>query len=400
MTEQQPDGQFVQSLDAALAFWREQIDSEPPARLERERHNLYRAVQLGLALPVVQRAAALVATSAFRFVYACGYWREWLPVMEQAASVAATAPSEARFWLLTRLGQLQRLNGKLADAVRAHRDALDVARKMEEPLIIGEAHYHLGRTLRDTRQYVEAEKQLRAAEEVLEQAAEGRAATLEANVHNALGRVAHDLGRLADAEKHLQRAVDLRRKQSQPVALADALHDLGNLYRAAGSYEEALAYHEQALSLLEATSHRLNVAQIHLSVGALHFARRDYATAESVLRQIDMPFLRETGNLHLQALIMVSVGNALLYQERYQEAARVLRESVSLWQDLEDGLELGNAVGSLGEALAGLGEKEEAAAKFTQALVLLRRFPESAKAGRLRALFASELEKVEGQAAG
>ena len=87
----QPPAQFVHSLNAALAFWRRRVDGEAPARLERDRHNLYRAVQLGLTLPHTQPSAMVLAANAFPFVYARGYWREWLPVVEQAASGAAVA---------------------------------------------------------------------------------------------------------------------------------------------------------------------------------------------------------------------------------------------------------------------------------------------------------------------
>jgi tetratricopeptide (TPR) repeat protein len=138
---------------------------------------------------------------------------------------------------------------------------------------------------------------------------------------------------------------------------------------------------------------------IHHSVGALHFSRKAYFLAEAAFRAIDFPFLRETGNVHMQAMVLVSLGNSLLYQEQYREAAATLRDSVSLWRQLQDDLELANAIGSVGEALAALGNHAEAAAAFDEALALLAQFPTDARAGRLRTLFTAELEKVAGQTA-
>jgi tetratricopeptide (TPR) repeat protein len=359
---------------------------------------LYRTVQFGLALPHTQPAAAALVLAAFSFVFARGYWQEWLPVMEKAASVASLAQMGSRFWLLTRLGQLRRLNRKLAGALSAHRQALDVAAETGEPFLLAVAHYNLGRALRDARLYAEAETQLQTSAQLLEQMERDDAEGLAASVNNALGRLAHDRGQLADAQEFLERAVAIRREQGTPVPLADDLHDLGNLFRASGAYEPALACYEEALDLLQGTGHRLNRAQIHFSRGVLHFSRREYALAEAVFREIDLPFLRETGNLHLQAMILVSLGNALLYQRRYGQAADMLRGGVVLWEQLEDDLELANAIGSLGEALAGLGEKEKAGLMFDEALALLAHYPDSAKAGRLRALFTAEREKVAGQA--
>ena len=406
--EKQPPAEFIQGLNAALAYWQERIGREPPVTLERERHNLYRAVHLGLALSGTQPLAAEVATDAFPFIYARGYWREWLPVMERAAHTpggsfhGAIWQSVSRFWLLTRLGQLRRLNGRLSDAVRCHQEALGVAHETTQSLLIVEGQYQLGRALRDARQYVEAEEQLLAAEGLIAQVAGGgsdeHAAALAANVQNALGRVMHDLGRLDEAQKHLSRAVAMRRKQGQPVPLADVLQDLGNALRADGSYDQALKCYEEGLGLLGGTDYPLNCALIQLGVGAVHFARRNYELAETVFRQIDVPFLREMGNLHVQAMTLSGLGNSLLYQNRHKEAAQALQESVELWRQLEDKLELANAVGSLGEALAGLGENTEAREMFAEALDLLAQYPASAKARRLHAFFTAERAKLTGTA--
>lgn len=395
---QQLSSEFVDSLQGALTFWQQRLASEPPTRLEPERHNLYRAVQFGLVLPHTQASAAALTVAAFPFVYARGYWQEWLPVMEKAVSVASMAQTGSTFWMLTRLGQLRRLNRKLAEALSAHGQALDVAVKTGEPFLMAVAHYDLGRALRDTRSYGEAEKQLQAAAQLLEQIEGEDALGLAASVNNALGRLAHDRGQLAEAQGFLERAVAMRRVHGPAVTLADNLHDLGNLFRASGAFERALACYDEALDLLQGTGHRLNRAQIHFSRGVLHFSRREYALAEAVFREIDLPFLRETGNLHLQAMILVSLGNALLYQGRYGEAVDMLRTAVALWEQLEDDLELANAIGSLGEALVGLGEKEKAGAMFDEALALLARYPDTARAGRLRALFIAEREKAAGQA--
>lgn len=406
--EKQPPAEFVQGLNAALSYWQERIGREPPTRLERERHNLYRAVQLGLALPGTQPLAAEVATGAFPFIYARGYWREWLSVMERAARTqdasfhGATWQSVSRFWLLTRLGQLRRLNGRLSDAVRCHQEALDVARETTQSPLIAEGQYQLGRALRDARRYAESEEHLLVAERLMAQVAEAgsdeHAAALAANVQNALGRVMHDLGRLDEAQKHLSRAVAMRRKQGQPVPLADALQDLGNALRADGSYDQALKCYEEGLRLLEGTDYPLNCALIQLGVGAVHFARRDYELAETVFRQIDVRFLRQTGNLHVQAMVFSALGNSILYQNRHGEAAQTLRESVELWRQLEDKLELANAVGSLGEALARLAENIEARELFAEALDLLAQYPASAKARRLHAFFTAERAKLAGTA--
>ena len=397
---QSPSPAFDRNIRAALAYWQDKLAGETVAAIDRDRHNLHRAVEFGLAVPVTERAAAEVAAAAFPFVFASGYWREWLPLMERAATIHSRLLPKAAFRVLTRLGQLRRLNRKLEEALAAHRQALALARELEEPLLLAEAHYHLGRALRDAYLYEQAEQHLQAAWQIVEQLEGPEVEKVAAVVYNALGRVAHDCGRLEEAARHLERAIALERKHGSLTTLTDALHDLGNVHRARAAFEAALACFDEALSLLAGTGHRLNQAQIQVGIGVLYFTQQDYARAEAAFREIDFSYLRETGQLHLQAIILNSLGNALLYQSRHDEAAKLLEEAAALWRSLDDDLELANTIGSRGEALAGLGRAEEAEALFAEALALLAPFPHSAKAARLRAFFTAEREKVAGQASG
>ncbi len=395
--KQSPSPAFAGSIRAALAYWQGALAREAVTVLEGDRLNLYRAVAFGLALPDTAPAAAEVATDAFQFVYTCGYWREWLPLMEQARGVCPRLPLDARIRLLTNLAFLRRLNRRLDDALSAHREALALARRSGERLQLAEAHGYLGRALRDARQYAEAEQQLQMALQCVEGTDGHWAERVAAYANNILGMVNHDLGRLAQARRYLERAVALRREHGRAFELSESLHDLGNACRDIGAYEDALACYEEASALLEGTGFRFEQIRIRYSVGVLHFSQKSYALAEATFRALDFPFLRETGNLHWQAMILNSLGNALLYQEQFREAERALRESVGLWRQLDDDLELANAIGSWGEALVGLGETEAATATFSEALALLAQYPANAKAGRLRALFTTELEKVAGQ---
>lgn len=397
--EQVPSAEFLRSVRTALTYWQERLAHEPAPKLDPERHNLYRAVQFGLALPGTQLTAVEVAVDAFPFIYARGYWKEWLPVMERASGALLELGPTSKFWLLTRLAQLRRLNGRLKDALQAHQRALAVAKQTGEQLLLAEAHFQLGRVLRDARRYPEAKEQLQAALELGEKETRPEARLLVADAYNALGLVAHNLGQLEEAQKHLAHAVALRRKHASAVQLANGLHDLGNLHRDAGAYEEALACYDEALALFVGQGFRLDRTRLQFGIAVLHFAQQAYGRAEAVFRTIDLAFLRETGHIHMQAMILVSLGNALLYQKRFREAAEMLQESVSCWQQLEDDLELANAVGSLGEALAGLGEEAEARVKFAEALALLAPYRDDARAGRLRVLFTAEQEKLAGQEA-
>lgn len=352
------------------------------------------AQRLLQAMPIVARSGGEVAAATFDFVLAHGYWAEWLQLMERAGSGYPERPTAARFWVLTRLGQLRRLNHKVPAAIDAHHEALDVAGETGEPLLVAEAHYHLGRALRDAHLGQRANEHLQDAVQILEQVEGEYAQRLTGLVLNALGLVAHDQGRFAEACEYLERSVAIARAVKRTYPLSERLMDLGNLYRSNGMYEDALAAYEEAISLLPASEYPLDRLQIQYCVGVLHFDQGDYAKAEQTFRGLDWAFLRDTLNLTRQAWLTTSLGNSVLYQRRYEEAAEVLRQAVTLWKELGDDLELANATGGLGEAFAGMGEKEEAGAMFARALQLLGQYPDSSMAARLRPFFSGEQAKL------
>jgi tetratricopeptide (TPR) repeat protein len=392
--------EFVASLHAGLTFWREQLDRRSIAELDLERHNLYRAVELGLSLPGTLAAAAEVAAATFNFILARGYRAEWLALMESAATGFPAEPTEARFWLLTRLGQLRRLNHRLQQSIDMHEQALDIARQIGEPVLVAEGHYHLGRAQRDAHLSQQANEHLQKAVEILEEVEAEYAQRLTGLVVNALGRVAYDQGQFGEARLYLERSVVIARALQRSYPLSERLLDLANLYRAIGLNEEALAAYEESLSLLPESQYPLDRLQVQHSIGALHFSCRDYAGAEQTFRGLDWAFLRETGNLTEQAQLTNSLGNSVLYQQRYDEAAEILQQAVVLWQELGDDLELANSTGSVGEALAGMGAKEEAAEMFDRALRLLDQYPESGPAAQLRTFFVGEQAKLAEQEEG
>ncbi|MCL4267283.1 MAG: hypothetical protein KJ069_29160 [Anaerolineae bacterium] len=89
MDDHKPHPQFVRGLQAGLRYWQVQTQDESDAsirRLDAERHNLYRLVQYGQAVPELWLDTAVLALNAFYLVERKGYWLEWIPILEQAVT--------------------------------------------------------------------------------------------------------------------------------------------------------------------------------------------------------------------------------------------------------------------------------------------------------------------------
>jgi tetratricopeptide (TPR) repeat protein len=396
-TLRQPPPEFVDQIAAALSYWQQAAGSgtHGVAELDRERHNLFRAVHFGLALPQTQVASAEVALHLFPLVESRGYWPEWIPILEKALAVCPADRAWLRFKLLNRLGQLWRLTKQLSRAIAAHEEALLLCRQLDDPLTLAEAHYNLGWAHREAHHYDAAERHALAVLELLPGAGSEFARQLKCRALTTLGRTCRSRGDLAGGLDYLRQAVGLARHCQDAVILADTLHDLGNALVATKQYDEALACYAEAVPILAASGRTLEHLLLQYETGVLHFAQDQWAQAEVAFRQIDLAYLRQTGNLSYQTIVLTALGNAILYQGRYAEAATYLRQAVALWRQMDDELELANAVGSLGEVLAAMGERQEALALFDEALALLAHFPENARAQRLGALFSGEKAKLE-----
>jgi tetratricopeptide (TPR) repeat protein len=388
-----PTPQFARSLHAALAFWKRQLETGKINELDGERQNLHRTIEMGLALPETRIGANEAILESFDLVYNMGYWREWLAVLERAIAVCPDEARQLKVDLQIFYGELLRFCGHSNRAVAAHKTALVLAAQLDDPLRTGKAHTRLGQAYQAAGQFDNAEDHCQAALKFLEQAGEaGR--PLVANALVTLGQMAWRRGDLVAAKDYLGWAVVIRRQLRDILPLAQALYDLGEVCHSNNELIETLRYYSEAERLLDGSKHKLDLFNVQYNKGVLLFGQQLWPEAEEVFKGIDLDYYRQTGNLLYEARVVTALGNTVLYQARADEAAALLRRAVRLWGELDDKLELANAVGSLGEALAANGEREAAEIQFNEALHLLEQLPEHPRVAKLQRLFSAELQKL------
>lgn len=389
-----PTAQFTRSLNAALVFWKLQGERGVASQLDRDRQNLNRAIKMGLVLPDTQLTAIQAVLSAFNLVYDRGYWWEWLPVLELAIELCPADAITLKVDLLNQYGNLLRFSGYATTAVSAHEGALVLATQLGDPLKLGETHARLGQVYREAGQFDKAEYHCQAALNELDMAGEA-GLSLTASVLATFGRMARRRGDVQAAKDYLGRAVVIWRQLSDTLRLAQGLNDLGAIYQDDNEFDEAFRFYSDAMQLLTETEHKLDYLHIQYSLGVLLFGQQLWSRAEAAFREIDLDYLRQTGNMIFEARVITALGNAILYQQRPEEAAALLQRAVTLWEQLDYKVELANAIGSLGEAWALAGEQVVAKKQFLKALALLGELPGHPRVLRLRSLFTAELQKLE-----
>ncbi|MDT8304434.1 MAG: tetratricopeptide repeat protein [Anaerolineae bacterium] len=384
-TARTPGAGFVASIDNAFSYWRLRLEADL-AGVDRERHNLYRVIQFGLAHPTTVTGAVHLALALYPLVLARGYWREWAPLLRQALDHCCSQDLRLRVSLLDFLGQAQRVSGEVEAAIASHEAAAALAETLDEPFALSEAYHFLARAHLDARHYALAEQYAQAVLNLPPiETPLGR--HYVADSLRTLALSARSRGNFELAIRTMGLAVDIWRQDGDRYRLATGLHDLGLTVRLAGDPDLALVFLVQAAELLDGTVYVTDQIIVQYNIGVVYFTREEWPQAERAFRQIDIGYLRETGNLVWEVNVLTALGNTLLYQARYEEAICLLGSAVAIRRQLEDPVERANAIGALGEALAGQGEREQALACFDEAIALLAAFPDHPRSRRLTAFF-------------
>ena len=388
--------EFTESILAGLAYWQEatrEIDDQAITALDRERQNLYRAVQHGLALPQAWDITAEIVLSAIPLIIRQLYRQEWIPVMEQLVRHSPTGRQETNFDLLIQLGRLQRLQQNRGSAMKTLQEAEAVAGQLEDGQALARAYYNIGRLHLDARHYPAAEEASQGALEILD-TLDGVDQSLVAWILNTLAKVAQVKGEFDLAYEYYSRSTAIWRALSDQTGVARALIDLATNFRYSGQPDKAIMHYQEAERLLSPTANELDKTKVGINLGSTYADIKEYALAEETFRKAYTPYLRQSGDLEHQAILTMNLGNVLLYSGRLAEAEAFERQAIELWGQLDDDLNTAAATGSLGEILAAKEQDAAAISHFDQANALLKKYPSHPRALRLIKFNETEKQKA------
>lgn len=392
--------QFGRSVAANIQFWIGRTSDagwKDLERLDGDRHNIYRAIEYGLAYPQGWPDTGQLLLQCALFVERRGHGGEWLSLFNQAVGQCGKEEQPLKCRLLNRLGQLHRQQREWDAALASHQEALAIARHINSDFLVAHSLYFLSAVHVNRGSFVEAERLGHEALamfrnlEASSEAVESHVAT----TLNELGQAARWQGRLELSESHYRDAIALWRRLGEQGDLATSLINLAENLQAAGRLEEALPVYEEAIDLLGATGSRVRQALALLNLGALYHQRGEDLQAEATFRAVDLPFLRRTGNTFYLAIAAQGLGTVLMSQGRLEAAASYLQQSHALWSQLGDAVNLANAKGSWAELLAIQGRAAESTGWYEAACRLLADHPDHAWGQKLLAKFSQALQNLQ-----
>lgn len=397
MNGQPTTPRFVHSIQAGLRYWQAQSEDnsdETIRRLDAERHNLYRLVQFGQELPELWRDTAVLALQVFYLAERKGYWPEWIPILELAATRWAQNDLPLKVQLLNRLGYLYQISRRLTRAVAVHTQAEHIARDIQDVNLLNHTCFYLCADHRHLREYDSAERYGLLALAGFER--QQHKDKWYAGTWNELGLIARHRGDLALARQRLETAARLYRQLGHVTSFMRVLSNLISVARDEKNYDLALTYYQEAVPYFDQLSSEFDRPVFEIGLGGTFFEMGRYAEAEAAFRRANSPYLQRSSHTYYRALVGQCLGNALLKQSRLDEAEACLQESARLWAEANDNLMLANTLGTLGELYAEKAERQTAVSHLTLADQLLETYPDDATAVRLRAEFATLKESLLG----
>lgn len=379
-----PSVQFAHSIAANIAYWRDHEGLGDPnawTALDRERENLFRAVEFGLQQPETWPVTADLALKCYTYVFERGYWSEWTSVLEQ---MIITCPDERLVMkgrLLNQLGSLCRKQRRLDEAMDAHGQAEAIGRRFDDQSLIAEAHLHLGQVFLRRRQYAQAEAYAQKALAGFEASHDQPHRT--AATHNLLGIIALRRGDWDPSEANFRRAIELFRQAEMPHEVGRTMINLCLTFDHQGQIDEALAYLAEAATIFDAFDMQLERARLYQNLGTLHYHQGDLAKAEAAFRQADTPVMRRSGPVYWQSITEMNLGNVLLSQGQLEESRAYFLKCVAGFRRVKALVLLANSLEGLAETSVELGDRQEGLELYQEALAIVTALPDDAFANKI-----------------
>ncbi|MER6434477.1 tetratricopeptide repeat protein [Streptomyces sp900105245] len=189
-----------------------------------------------------------------------------------------------------------------------------------------------------------------------------------------LAMVRRSEGQYLAARQLLTEALSISEIKNASLQDVAVLHnELGIVCKYEGLFDEAAAYYEKALLLLESIAdvEDSDTASVYHNIGGLEFSRGDYAAAEMPARRAVAIRERALGQeSELVAADKAALSPILFELGKMDEAEKLLREALQILESLygADHYEVAISIGNLAAIAQSRGRLEEAEALYTRAL--------------------------------
>lgn len=322
-------------VETNIGFWQDYLDDNEAdvSALDQEWEGIVKAIALGLQLQTAWPEVYDLIRDFADFMERRGHWAAWQSLLDQAQQLAPERDDKADLVTLYALAaRLYQRQGDIGRMVAAHRRTLRFARRYRDRFNEARTCTNLGYYYVEDGHWYRAEVLCCHALQIFEalDSDHGRAHT-----ENHLGALYTRQGQWQEAETRLQKACALWEKMGDQHGLMYGLMNLGVLYIDLDDFEAALIYAKKALQQARLTGDELMEGTIYINCGNAARLNGQLRQAEQYIHQGEAIF-RHFNHTRGLALATENLGMVYLYQQRWDEAAALLKSALEMWIHLKN----------------------------------------------------------------
>jgi tetratricopeptide (TPR) repeat protein len=244
-------------------------------------------------------------------------------------------------------GKILELIGEWDKSELAYLEALELAKRDRDALLLGQAHNRLGSVKLLKGEYTEGNRYLTAAEQLFESIDDMQGI---AEVKGNLGNLNFRQGQYEAAKNNFKDSIQLFQAHSHEPVNPQIVSNLGLTYMNQGAYDEGIAVQQKHLAIYEQHKDKRGMATIFTFMGIVFLEKGEHDQAlESFQKGLELNM--ELGNKQLTAIAIGNIG--IVYERKgdFTKAMEHYERDLKICEELGDKQGTAIALGLIGQLL-------------------------------------------------
>jgi predicted ATPase/class 3 adenylate cyclase len=257
---------------------------------------------------------------------------------------------------LLKKSSILELVGRWEESEALARQALKVARTVQNNKLLGRANDALGHLLMLKGRYEEAHGYLETAAAYFGSSHDDRGTS---KVYGHLGTLYFRKGKYEDAKLYFIKSIQIAQRYTHTSSLAQIVATLGLTYMNLGKYDDGIRWQQSQLEACQKVNDRQGMAALLTNMGIVHFEKGEYDQAlDCYQRGLDLA--EELGNKQLTSIAIGCIGTVWQRKGRFDLAEQHFERDLALTEELGDKQGICIALGLIGDLYSVMGKFDEA----------------------------------------
>jgi class 3 adenylate cyclase/Tfp pilus assembly protein PilF len=246
---------------------------------------------------------------------------------------------------LLKKGSVLQLIGEWEECETVFQEALTLAKKFEDNLLLGRAHNNLGRLLILKGSYKSAKEKLDAAHELFSKTVHKHGLIISLGE---LGNWHFRQGKYKKAQAFFSSSIELSKDLEPGNSIPQIIASLGLTYMNLGDYDAGIASLKEGLKSCLASDDKPGMAVLNTNLGIIYYEKGDYTAALEHYEK-GLALSEELGNKFLTSIALGSMGSVYQKKGDFQKAMDFFIKDLELVEELGDKQGLSIVIGLIGE---------------------------------------------------